>query len=286
MKRFSVLCSVLGFVFNLFGDIAFSQQMQTLPSSGNALFDQQIQNELLILRTAFQLSPRFSFIREPRGPNAFATPDGNVFLGIQLAQKELQEENGFVGNYSIHGVLAHEFGHILQFNAGLDRQMPTKLMELHADFMAGWYLANRAMVWGTDVSQAMNSLYRKGDYDFNSPDHHGTPDERKRAYAQGLLTQGMNVSQAAQVGVQFVATMFPGGAGSPSGRGRGRLGCSLMAKAEEGGGKSNNEKHRADLKDIGNLDDFLTGGQSPSKADDKPPVKQSLPTNLDEFLLK
>ena len=45
------------------------------------------------------------------------------------------------------------------------------------------------------VPQALRSFFSKGDYSFNSPTHHGTPDERLHAVQAGLKD-----AQASQFG--------------------------------------------------------------------------------------
>ena len=57
-----------------------------------------------------------------------------------------------------------------------------------------------------DIKAFARSLYGRGDLNFNSPDHHGTPEERVEAMAAGyrLAQQGESFTQVAQRGVQHV----------------------------------------------------------------------------------
>ena len=73
-------------------------------------------------------------------------------------------------------------------------------MEIVADFLAGWYMARRASAYPTDAIQGMRSLYRKGDYLFNNPQHHGTPSQRAAAFVAGTNYMQLPISAALGVG--------------------------------------------------------------------------------------
>jgi hypothetical protein len=122
--------------------------------------------------------------------NAFATPNslipgpaqGSVVFGINLMNHELQRNPT---NFTIPGIMAHEFGHIVQFTRGIS--LPTMLAELQADYIAGWCLRQVDPAWSNlAIRQGMEEFYRLGDYQFNNPTHHGTPDERTKALSGGL----------------------------------------------------------------------------------------------------
>jgi hypothetical protein len=70
--------------------------------------------------------------------------------------------------------------------------------------MAGWYTANNGPA-GVAESQALISFYRKGDFGFNDPDHHGTPEERLRAVQAGVKDSRSTVQQAFNDSKQFVS---------------------------------------------------------------------------------
>lgn len=131
--------------------------------------------------------------------NAFATterltnhvrPDGTVVLGRALIQ-ELYEKfdaprGGYQGN-SVVGVLAHEFAHIVFFKSG--QPMPRgKRPELHADYMAGWYMGIRSLQapGRIDLVEIHRQMFDIGDTNFTSPDHHGTPRERANSFMVGV----------------------------------------------------------------------------------------------------
>lgn len=149
----------------------------------------------------FSVNPKIFFFNDANSPNAFATPDvmdphfpdGTVMMGAQLINSEAQHTGPV--NFTVSVIMAHEFTHILQFKLG--ENLPTKQAELEADYMAGWYMANTTGMWlGVASSQALQSFFSKGDYAFNSPTHHGTPEERVAAVVAGAKDARSSLKQA------------------------------------------------------------------------------------------
>jgi hypothetical protein len=114
-------------------------------------------------------------------PNMSVT--GSVFFSIPLLMKEFRDTNGSL--MSVPAILAHEFAHAMQFNNRFPYQ--GKWRELHADYMAGWFIAHRGRFRSQNAWQAMISFYQKGDTNFFDADHHGTPEERAAAFYSGFL---------------------------------------------------------------------------------------------------
>ncbi len=94
------------------------------------------------------------------------------------------------GDLAVAYILAHEYGHAVQFSLSLfDRQSgPSPRIEQHADCWAG--------VWAHDaithhyledanLGEAVAAASLVGDYEANSPGHHGTPRERVAAFLLG-----------------------------------------------------------------------------------------------------
>jgi predicted metalloprotease len=86
--------------------------------------------------------------------------------------------------------VAHEYGHNVQQEAGLlghsSRALPT---ELNADCLAGtwakWADAQGRLDAG-DLQEALDAALAVGDFDYISPQHHGTPQERRDALETGM----------------------------------------------------------------------------------------------------
>jgi hypothetical protein len=159
----------------------------------------------------FGVRPGFKFFNDQQGPNAFALPqvlvpdgpDGTVIFGIRLLQEQLMQSA--LQGYPIPGIVAHEFGHIVQFH---HNTTPSTVMrkELQADYLAGWYMGRRAVVFpqNTNLQQVMFTFYSKGSYDFNSPTFHGTPQERVAALMQGVASRQMRLDDVYNKALQYV----------------------------------------------------------------------------------
>jgi hypothetical protein len=159
----------------------------------------------------FQINPGYRFLLDGHRPNAYATPDtqvsgtsGTVLFGLTLMANELSTE---YGGAAIAGIAAHEGAHILQFNSpDLHRRLdgPTvRLIELHADFLAGYYFQRTGR---TEKSLVVfgESLFSKGDYEFNDRQHHGTPEARVASMRAGYSNGKYDLTQAVERGAQYV----------------------------------------------------------------------------------
>ena len=173
---------------------------QLFSSTGNPMLDQGMTLEHAILSQTFGVRPGLFMLNDGNQGNAFATtailgnhpyPHGTVVFGMTLMMEEFMKAGPMGGraDHAMMGILAHEWGHILQF-MNVKARPPGKAMELHADGLAGWYMGMRAMQlaqWNpVDLRTTMLSFFGKGDYAFNDPSHHGTPQERVQAFQGGL----------------------------------------------------------------------------------------------------
>lgn len=118
---------------------------------------------------------------------------------------------------AVVAIAAHEFGHIAQFRTGVDQhlldgQSTVKRVELHADFLSGYFLGRRKIEYpAMRLWSAGYTLYTIGDYAFNDRDHHGTPDERTKAAEAGFahaVERRLAYHDAFSAGVQFVLEQF------------------------------------------------------------------------------
>ncbi len=189
-----------------------------IASTGNREFDYALAQTLSRLTDTMQVLPGFAYYDDYDGENAYATStrrlsraDGTVLFGKRffLSKMERPEHPDVV----IAAVCAHEFGHIVQFRRNLiDRlnagQRTVKRSELHADYLSGYFAGMRklqrpefpAAVFATDA-------FSDGDYDFTSPDHHGTPDDRAGAVVRGFevgFRERRNLGDAIQIGLNYV----------------------------------------------------------------------------------
>jgi len=205
------------------GIVASSDQsIEILDSSGDAATDHFLGVALRRLALTFDVRPGFGFYDDRRAPNAFATarsvfPDSNgtILMGQFLFSHFIRESND--DGMTIIAICAHEFGHIYQL--AKDYYDPLKALdvtdrpiELHADFLAGYFLAQRKKNHSDlELRQIGEAFYKMGDTDFNSPKHHGTSDERIAAIEAGYQFgrgSSVDIEAAAKAGFETIGRML------------------------------------------------------------------------------
>ncbi len=183
--------------------------MNLLTYSGNRELDAANQHEGMELIKKFGVTPRGFFFDDGNAPNAFASgkvtnqlgPDGTVAFGLNLLNKELQRDGG--SGLAVPAIMAHEFAHIVQFKRNSTLSVRDK--ELQADYLAGWYLGSRWIP--TDSSAAFKAFFEMGDYQFNNPDHHGTPAQRLKAIQAGVRDTGLSLDNAYKTGATLARSL-------------------------------------------------------------------------------
>jgi uncharacterized protein len=133
------------------------------------------------------------FVKDATTPsstyNAISYSTGKIYYGEAIYKDALAKNSNNIVNAMI---LAHEFGHQLQYAYGLPSVTETtaRSSELEADGFAGYYL-RRPTGWNatsfTQISSAYDFAYAIGDYSTTSAGHHGTPPQRKSAVRLGFL---------------------------------------------------------------------------------------------------
>ena len=98
-------------------------------------------------------------------------------------------------------ILAHEFGHQLQYTYGLPSvsESTARPNELEADGFAGYYMRKPSgynATWAA-AGPAFEFAYAIGDYSTSSPGHHGTPPQRRSATRLGWYLGEYNLSASA-----------------------------------------------------------------------------------------
>jgi hypothetical protein len=197
-----------------------SYNIKILRSSGDKNLDKSLNLELQHIAKIFPVLPGFVFFDDANGKNAFAMTEtmikgtrGTVIFGKGLLSSELNSHKW--GGLAVAGIIAHEFAHIYQFqhdnlyNILMKNQKTGKLVELHADYLAGYYLGLKRLRTpkGIDIKAFADSLYLKGDNYFNTLEHHGTPKERMKVMIEGYkqgLKNNRNINYIAKKGLIFV----------------------------------------------------------------------------------
>lgn len=201
--------------------ITYSRFAEIFETSGNSNLDRAFGMMLAHLSQTFRVNPRFYFYDDGRELNAYATDEiydpeyrhGTVFMGMNFMDMMLGESQ--YGDILLMAVCAHEFGHIVQyFTSGLAPRLramhqTVKYMELHADYLAGYYVARRSAGYEAEQLRHLGEGWEaSGDTAFNDPNHHGTQAERIAAIEAGFgmaSTGGGAIDDAIQSGLAYLA---------------------------------------------------------------------------------
>src|SRR5262245_20009182 len=191
--------------------------------SGDPEFDFALAQTLVKIGAVLDVLPGFAFYDDGESPAAkavrkspVAKAHGAVLFGLRLLRRTRVElEHPEV---AVTAVCAHEFGHILQYRYDIHKTLiegqaqPTvKRVELHADFVAGYFAGIRKLE-KPDFPAAIFpvKLRSMGDNDFNDPQHHGTPDERAAAAVQGFKVayqERRKLLDALRSGIRYVSSL-------------------------------------------------------------------------------
>jgi hypothetical protein len=128
--------------------------------------------------------------------NAYAAPGGEDVPGYGASHRRIAFGDGVLegfakiglGDVAPQAILAHEFGHQIQYSDGLMRtDLPApesaRWAELMADAFSAYFLTHargEAMNWKR-VQAFGQMFYQLGDCGFTSVGHHGTPNQRMRS---------------------------------------------------------------------------------------------------------
>jgi len=157
----------------------------TRASLGNAADDKKMRDEVGRQRRFFQGVQAKVLILDERSyelRNAFATKGGKIYFGKNMFYYTIKHYN----ELAVAGILAHEWGHRVQYTYGFEKDMTTQEAELEADAISGFYMAlEKGFAW-SQIHGYFASTLNTGDYDVTSPQHHGTPNQRVAAAYLGV----------------------------------------------------------------------------------------------------
>lgn len=117
-------------------------------------------------------------------PAFYCPADATIYLATGWMYREIY---GGFGDFAAAAVLAHEWAHHVQVVTGT-RHRTVRDGELQADCLAGAWAAHverAGLLEAGDLVEAGAALHAVGDVEFDSPDHHGTPQERMRSFVRG-----------------------------------------------------------------------------------------------------
>jgi hypothetical protein len=198
-----------------------SSEARLIARSGDRDFDMALAQTLLKLSQALQVSPGFAFYDDHDGYNAYATrlvrlngADGTVLFGHGFLKKLMRGKES--PEVAVAAVCAHEFGHILQFKHNLQAKVrggdrTVKRTELQADFFSGYFAGLRKKERpGYPAAVGALAQYNVGDNSLNSPQHHGTPQERGAAFVRGYdvaYKESKPLGEAIQISINYASRL-------------------------------------------------------------------------------
>ena len=188
-------------------------KLHHMASSGNKALDRAMIAEVRKINRVFTIRPGYRFFDDEGQGNALALSRtviqgtrGTVFVGLSLVKEELK----------------YKFG-----GAALAGSQPTRVGTSFSFFrvsFTGWKGTIRRgtrnstrIFWRAitldgparterSIDVFGKSLFEKGDYDYNDPDHHGTPDERLKAMHQGYRYRHLHLQDAVGKGITHVTS--------------------------------------------------------------------------------
>lgn len=184
-------------------------------STGIIELDNALNNENILLNAVFGVNiDLFVGGDQVNAENAMFAPicnhqncQGEIWLGLNLMSSLFKKEHGLE---RLKAVFAHEYAHALQSKWGFSGY--GKFPELHADFLAGYYIGIKGSVSEEMLTSFVDQFYSIGDNDFFSKDHHGTGTERGCAFIEGYkvaTVNHLNTYQAYLAGIDYVRINTP-----------------------------------------------------------------------------
>ncbi|WP_310556547.1 metalloprotease [Flavobacterium sp.] len=164
----------------------------TLPNSGSTTGASLMTTQNSSIASFWGRSaPTFRFVRDLTTPsstfNAISYGNGKIYFGEAIFKWAYNRDSSNLINVMI---LAHEYGHQLQYIFGLPSvsESTVRPNELEADGFAGYYL-RRGYGKSTfaSIATAYDAAFAIGDNNVTSPGHHGTPAQRRSAVRLGFL---------------------------------------------------------------------------------------------------
>ncbi|ASW75461.1 metalloprotease [Chryseobacterium piperi] len=146
-------------------------------------------------------NPTLRFVNDPSNfnstYNAISYSTGKIYYGYAIYY-DAKNKGGDIVNAMI---LAHEYGHQLQyiFNLPSVNESTARPNELEADGFAGYYLRRPNGYNKTsfaEIASAYEFAQSIGDNQTSSPNHHGTPPQRRSAVRLGFLLGEYSLSAA------------------------------------------------------------------------------------------
>lgn len=172
----------------------------SIATFGNPTLDTQFLQEIQLQNQFWTGLPTYVYAFDectPAARNAISMPSGLILFGRWLSASVVQTQGS---SAALSGIMAHEWAHQAQFRFGWvnNSQSTQRNSELEADAFGGYFMILGKGFPSSVVDQYFNTLEGMGDFNFNSPGHHGTPTQRHAAGAIGVA-----------VALNIIATQTP-----------------------------------------------------------------------------
>jgi len=195
----------------MFGCLGYAAGFSNSGSLGvtlnNASYDQKMNEEVAIQKNFYNGIPAAVYIwyePSPEMKNALATPGGQILFGYSMFYYTVST----YGELPVAGILAHEFGHRTQFTYGWNDYTTNAQKELEADAFSGFYMALRKQYAWSQIQSYYQNVYASGNYDFNHPQFHGTPEQRLASAYLGVTTAINAMNNNIQYSYNDLHTIF------------------------------------------------------------------------------
>lgn len=184
-------------------------------TTGNQDLDKILFEQKKSLESVFPVNVELHFgVERSQAGNAYFSPscqsiycNGEIVLGRFLMGELAKRSDSYLRLVS---VFAHEYGHAMQHKYGWSGN--GKWRELHADYLAGYYMGLCRLSSESEILSIFTEFASRGDFEFNSPSHHGTPEERSCAFIEGYKTAfipNTNIYNAYSKGKNYVISNNP-----------------------------------------------------------------------------
>lgn len=200
-------------------------------TTGSEVLDAEVEGLVRRAARAFKFvgenRPAFLFLASGApGGEGFARLDGVYApgsVGLVAVSVDLLRESAYTGPttnsvptqemrlLAFEVIVAHEFAHIFQSRNTYVQLLRAsddtgKNIELQADFLAGWFMAQRHELRPEVLRFVTDVLFSRGDQSVGQKGHHGTKPERFGAVLQGYLRSQYNdnVDAAAELAIVYL----------------------------------------------------------------------------------
>lgn len=173
-------------------------------TTGNYSLDNWFNIQKTAIENVFDVTADLYIYNDHDGANAYATSssyaDGKIAFGVNMLTEYLWRMDK--GKAGVAAVLAHEYAHVLQL--AYDSDLNWKYRELHADYLAGYYLKTKRYVNYSELNNFAKVFYDLGDDAFWSDNHHGTSVERLKAFKAGYNCDCYDADDAYDEGEDYI----------------------------------------------------------------------------------